>query len=164
MSDTETPPVETDGTVEVEGTTDTLSDAQIIARRSADISADEATNNEHVKVFVLPPGAKPTVANGYAHEANYAATRQYAISQGLRPTGDVRLVSIKQHGPGTGNERSWALTYAVAVKPVERVNDWLDLVDPARAVVTDNETDETGTHVPNTTGEAPAGSDDKPGE
>lgn len=98
-----------------------LSDAAIIARRSADIHTDEAKNGEHVKVFVLPPGPKPTEANGYDHSANKAAVRQYALSQGMRPTGDsvddVRLVSIKQHVNGI----SWVLTYAVPVLVAERI-------------------------------------------
>lgn len=93
-----------------------LTDEQIIARRSADIEADSAKDSEHVKVFVLPPGPKPIEANGYDHEANKAATRQYAISQGMRPAGDVRLVSIKQHK----NKVSWVLTYAVPVILTER--------------------------------------------
>lgn len=95
----------------------TLSDAEIIARRSADIDAAKATKGEHIKVFVLPPGPKPTNANGYDHAANEAATRQYAISQGMRPTGDVRLVSIKQHRNGV----SWVLTYAVPVAVAEKI-------------------------------------------
>lgn len=95
----------------------TLSDAEIVARRSADIHDAEAKDGEHVKVFVLPPGPKPTEANGYDHEANKAATKQYAISQGMRPTDDVRLVSIKQHR----NKVSWVLTYAVPVAVAERI-------------------------------------------
>src|SRR5690606_26636532 len=64
-------------------TTDTKTEStdEIIARRSADIDATRASNNEHRKVFVLPPGPKPTEKNGYDHRANMAATRQYAISQ-----------------------------------------------------------------------------------
>ncbi len=92
-----------------------LSDPEIIARRSADIEAKEA--DEYRKVFVLPPGPKPTPANGYAHDANEAATRQYALQAGLYPTGDVRHVSTKQHDNGV----SWVLTYAVKVVPTERV-------------------------------------------
>lgn len=94
-----------------------LTDAEIIARRSADIHKAEAKGNEHVKVFVLPPGPKPTPANGYDHAANMAATRQYALSQGMRPIDDVRLVSIKQHANGI----SWVLTYAVEVAVAERI-------------------------------------------
>lgn len=105
-----------DATVD-EVTGEPLSDAEIIARRSADIHAEEAKGNEHAKVFVLPPGVKPTEANGYDHSANKAATRQYAISQGMRPIGDVRLVSIKQHANGI----SWVLTYAVPVAVAERI-------------------------------------------
>lgn len=107
---------EADSTVD-EVTLEPLSDAEIIARRSADIHDDEAKDNEHVKVFVLPPGVKPTEANGYDHAANKAATRQYALSQGMRPIGDVRLVSTKQHANGI----SWVLTYAVEVAVAERI-------------------------------------------
>ena len=91
-----------------------LSDDQVIARRSADIHADAATNGEHVKVFVLPPGPKPEGDGGFWHDANKAATVRYAISQGMRPKGEARLVSIEQHENGI----SWNLTYAVRVVPV----------------------------------------------
>jgi hypothetical protein len=84
---------------------------QIIAAKSADVH--KASSNEHVKVFVLPPGPKPTPENGYSHEANKAATIQYMLSQGMRPTGDVRHVSTKQHDNGV----SWVLTYAVPAVP-----------------------------------------------
>lgn len=84
---------------------------EIVALKSADVHAK--SSGEHVKIFVLPPGPKPTEANGYSHEANKAATRQYMISQGMRPTDDVRLVSIKQHDNGV----SWVLTYAVPAIP-----------------------------------------------
>lgn len=86
---------------------------QIVARKSADVHTE--SSNEHVKVFVLPPGPKPTPDNGYSHEANKAATLQYMISQGLRPAGDVRHVSTKQHDNGV----SWVLTYAVPAIPAE---------------------------------------------
>lgn len=96
-----------------------LSDAEIIARRSADIHTKKAKNGEHVKIFVLPPGPKPTEANGYDHAANEAATRQYAISQGMRPVGKVRLVSTEQHVNGI----SWVLTYAVKVAVAEKITE-----------------------------------------
>lgn len=109
-----------DTTLEADKPAEDRSDAELIALRSADIDADKAKNDEHVKVFVLPPGPKPTEANGYDHSANKAATRQYALNGGLRPVSDdldsVRLVSIKQHENGA----SWVLTYAVKVTPVER--------------------------------------------
>lgn len=108
---------------------DAKSDAELVAERSAD--TDELATDEHVKVFVLPPGPKPTEANGYAHEANMAATRQYMISQGLRPTGDVRHVSTKAFGPGG---KSWAITYAVPAVPAER----FDFQQPV-TVITENE-------------------------
>lgn len=93
-----------------------LSNAEIVARKSADVS--KPSTDEHVKVFVvLSPGAKPTEGNGYSHDANKAATRQYMISQGLRPTGDVRLVSVKEHRNGGGDV--WDVTYAVGAVPAE---------------------------------------------
>lgn len=90
-----------------------LTPGQIVARKSADVH--KSSSNEHVKEFVLPPGPKPTPANGYSHEANMAATVQYMISQGMRPAGDVRHVSTKQHPNGV----SWVLTYAVPAIPAE---------------------------------------------
>ena len=116
MSDATEAEKATDPTID-EVTGEALSDAEIIARRSADIHTAEAMGSEHVKVFVLPPGVKPTEANGYDHSANKAATRQYAISQGMRPIADVRLVSIEQHVNGI----SWVLTYAVEVAVAERI-------------------------------------------
>lgn len=93
-----------------------LTPNEIVAQKSADV--DKASSSEHVKVFVVySPGAEPSEKNGYAHEANKAATRQYMISQGLRPTGDVRLVSIKEHRNGKGNV--WDVTYAVPAIPAE---------------------------------------------
>jgi hypothetical protein len=141
---------------------DEKSDEQIVAERSADI--DATTANEHRKVFVLPPGPKPTEANGFDHRANYAATRQYAVQNGLRPTGDVRLVSVKPFGPGGV---SWALTYAVPAVPAESLgfdDEGNAPVDEAEVVViTDNEADAEG-HVPTNTegnGSTPS-TEDKP--
>lgn len=95
---------------------DKATDAQLVAQRSADTNA--TSSNEHVKIFVLPPGPKPTATNGFSHEANFAAVRQYMMQQGLRPTGDVRHVSTKAH---KGNEAmGWDLTYAVPAVPAER--------------------------------------------
>lgn len=118
-----------------------LTDGQIIARKSADVSA--ASSDEHRKVFVLPPGPKPTEANGYDHAANKAATVQYLISQGMRPTGEVRLVSIKQHENGV----SWVLTYAVPVVPAAK---WDYATEAESHIVTESVADDDG-HVPNTT-------------
>lgn len=93
-----------------------LTPGQVVALKSADVH--KASSNEHVKVFVLPPGPKPIEKNGYSHEANKAATIQYMINQGMRPTGDVRLVSVKQHANGV----SWELTYAVPAIPTADVD------------------------------------------
>jgi hypothetical protein len=92
-----------------------------VALRSADQS-DKPTS-EHRKIFVLGPDPSSPTANpyteakGYDHEPNKAATRQYAIDQGLWPTGDVRFVSGKRHADGV----SWELTYAVPVEPAHNV-------------------------------------------
>lgn len=86
-----------------------------VAARSADMDTPSLT---HEKQFVLGPGvggkSNPyTEANGYDHEANKAATRQYAIDSGLWPTNDVAFKSAKRHPDGA----SWILTYTVNVIP-----------------------------------------------
>lgn len=87
-----------------------------IAARSADMDTPSDT---HEKVFVLGPnpyskGKNPyTEANGYDHEPNKAATRQYAIDGGMWPTADVSFKSAKRHPDG----ESWILTYTVPVIP-----------------------------------------------
>ena len=125
-----------------------LTPAEIVARKSADVH--KASSNEHVKVFVLPPGPKPTPANGYSHEANMAATLQYMISQGMRPAGDVRHVSTKQHENGI----SWVLTYAVPAIPAEDEPE-----DVVTRVVEEGQTVEVNTekagHSADTRGKAP---------
>jgi hypothetical protein len=131
-----------------------LTDAQVVALRSQDVTAEATT--EHRKVFVLPPGPKPTEANGFDHSANKAATRQYAISQGLRPTSDdVRLISTKPFGPG---DLSWALTYGVQCEPAESAA----YPDPGGAyVVTDAIADDDG-NVHTNTDKAGASGDTRP--
>lgn len=84
-----------------------------VAARSADTVEP---GDEYRKVFVLGPGVY-TKATGYDHEPNLAATRQYAISAGLWPTGDARHVSTTDHADG----RSKVLTYAVPVRPAHRL-------------------------------------------
>ena len=84
--------------------------AEEVAERSADVDADEST--EHVKEFVLGPG-NYTEANGYNHDANKSATRQYMISAGLRPVGDVEHVSTRTHADG----KSKILKYKVTAIP-----------------------------------------------
>lgn len=91
-----------------------------IAARSADMDTPSTT---HEKVFVLGPnsvltGKNPyTEGNGYDHEPNKAATRQYAIDQGLWPTGEAAFKSAKKHPDG----ESWILTYTVPVIPAHVV-------------------------------------------
>lgn len=95
-----------------------------IAARSADMQSPSTT---HEKTFVLGPSpvggtANPyTEKNGYDHEPNKAATRQYAIDQGMWPTGDVSFKSGKKHSDGV----SWILTYTVPVIPANDARDGL---------------------------------------
>lgn len=104
---------------EVRAAVDSATDDELVEQRSADSDAtrkaDKALDGEHVKVFVVPPGSKPD--GDYDHEPNAAATLQYMMSQGLRPTGDVRYLGAEPFGPGG---KSWALTYAVPAVPAER--------------------------------------------
>lgn len=132
-----------------------LSDDTVIAQRSADIDTDEATDGYHVKVFVLPPGPKPTEENGFDHSANKAATRQYAISQGLRPIEEVEFVSASKFGPG---KLSWSLKYKVKVVPADRF-DYTP--ETAPHVVTDELTGDDGVVHTNTdgSGKTPSTSD-----
>lgn len=81
-----------------------------VAARSADV--DEVKAEKHRKEFVHGPG-KYTVASGFSHEANIAATRQYLINQGLRPVGDVEHVSTRKHEDGV----SVVLAYEVEAVP-----------------------------------------------
>ena len=107
-----------DETVEQDGAPEAsseLTDGQIIALRTTD--TDEDSIDEYVKVFVYPPGVKPTEANGIDHAANKAAAREFAIQNGLRPTGDAKLKSIKQNRDGV----AWDVTITVPVTPTERV-------------------------------------------
>lgn len=81
-----------------------------VAGRSADV--DEVKTETHRKEFVHGPG-KYTVANGFSHEANIAAVRQYLINTGLRPVGDVEHVSTRTHEDGV----SKVLAYEVEAVP-----------------------------------------------
>jgi len=93
-----------------------------VAARSADMDAPSTT---HEKTFVVGPnpyqtGRNPyTEAGGFDHEPNKAATRQYAIDNGLWPTGDVAFKSAKKHPDGA----SWILTYTVEVIPAHVAED-----------------------------------------
>jgi len=93
-----------------------LTDDELVAARSAD--TDKLSTDEHVKIFVLEPGPKPTEANGFDHGPNKAAVVQYMIAQGLRPTGEVRHVSTEKIGHAA--MPSWAVKYAVLAVPAER--------------------------------------------
>lgn len=113
---------------------DVPNDVEVVAR-SADMDSPSTT---HEKAFVLGPsplGGKSnpyTEANGYDHEPNKAATRQYAIDAGLWPTGGVRFKSGKKHPDGV----SWILTYVVDVIPA---NDAPDGAQSPRVVADDGD-------------------------
>lgn len=113
----ETPPDEVDETVDETAPAayvgSGLTDGQIIAQRTTDTDADSA--EVYTKVFVMA-GVKPTEANGVDHSANRAATREFAIQNGLRPTGDVTLKSVKHNIDGL----AWDVTYTVPVVLTER--------------------------------------------
>tara|TARA_R100000664_G_scaffold26315_1_gene36478 strand:+ start:889 stop:1380 length:492 start_codon:yes stop_codon:yes gene_type:complete len=87
-----------------------------VAARSVDMQSPSTT---HEKDFVLGPGSVDnsrnpyTEANGFDHEPNKAATRQYAIDAGMWPTGEAAFKRAKRHPDG----ESWVLTYAVPVIP-----------------------------------------------
>lgn len=144
-----TPEEHAEVTEGIEPTTDvsapTVPDDVEVGARSADM---DEPSTEHLKVFVLGPNpiapkANPyTEKNGYDHEPNKVATRQYAISQGLWPTGDVRFVSAKRHPDGV----SWVLTYGVEVVPAHDVPDGSrhpEVVGEAK-IETDDEGQPTG--------------------
>lgn len=90
-------------------------DEQIIALRTTDTTAE--STDVYTKVFVVN-GVKPTEANGIDHAANKAAVREFAIQNGLRPTGEVELKSIKHNIDGV----SWDITFTVPVSLTETVD------------------------------------------
>lgn len=100
---------------------DAVSDGALVEARTADTHATEkaerVADDKHIKVFVIPGDSEKPTASNYDHEPNIAATRQYMMSQGLRPTGDVEFKGSEKFGPGG---KSWALTYAVTAVPAER--------------------------------------------
>lgn len=106
---------------DVRANADSLSDGDIVDQRTADThatkKAEKVRDDEHVKVFVIPGSETKPTATNYDHEPNIDATRQYMMSQGLRPTSPVRFVGAEAFGPGG---KSWALTYAVSALPAER--------------------------------------------
>ena len=83
---------------------DSLTDGEIVEARTADThetkAAEKVPDSEHVKVFVIPGDERKPTAENYDHAPNIAATRQYMISQGLRPTGDVVFKGAEAFGPG----------------------------------------------------------------
>ncbi len=115
-----------------------------IAARSADMDKPSTT---HEKTFVVGPnpyqtGRNPyTEAGGFDHEPNKAATRQYAIDNGLWPVADVEYKSAKKHPDGV----SWILTYTVEVIPA---HDAADGAQSPAVVAEDGDADGAANYLP----------------
>lgn len=107
---------------------------------SADADGDEKSVDpdapvDHVKVFVLGGKHNELSLENYDHAGNIAATRQYMISQGLRPVGDVTFVGAETNPDGI----SLDLTYTVKAIPAEAATD----LEVAHAPVVQPGTEET---------------------
>jgi hypothetical protein len=132
-----------------------LTDAETTALKSTDVEA--STSERHVKVFVLPAGPKPTEENGFSHEANKAATVQYMLGVGLRPTGEVELDSITEQKTVDGRSIGWELAYSVASQDASKYDPETDPVYVVAPDVdevpanTDNAPEDAGTGTPGTT-------------
>lgn len=102
--------------VEDEGVNDPeRSDAEVIALRSQDVH--DKASEDHVKVVTVGPCDKPSDKT-YDFEPDKAAVRQYAISQGMRPVGDVTVALIEKR---KGTENVWDITYTLPVAVDERL-------------------------------------------
>ena len=82
-----------------------------IAERSQDVH--KASTNMHRKDFVLLQREYGSNDKDEMHRANIEATRQYLISQGMRPTGDGKFAGEEDHPDGV----SVILHYDVPVVP-----------------------------------------------
>lgn len=82
-----------------------------VSERSADQTDPDTMT--HRKEFVLLAADYDNGDKAEIHRANVGATRQYLISQGMRPTGDGKFVSSKKHPDGL----SVSLFYDVPVVP-----------------------------------------------
>lgn len=91
-----------------------LSVEQEVEARSADTHEPQT---EYRKAFVIGPHF--TKLGDDEHDANKAATRQYAIAAGLHPTGDVRHISTRKHA----DKVSTVITYGVEVAVAHRLDD-----------------------------------------
>jgi len=127
-----------------------LTTPELIALKSADVKGAES--ERHKKVFVLPAGPKPTEANGYAHDANKAATIQYMLGLGLRPSGEVKLDSIKEQKTRDGRSIGWELTYSVGAIPADEYDP-----EDKPAYVVDPDVDEVPANTDNPPGDAGTG-------
>lgn len=83
-----------------------------VAERSADL--DAARSRNHRKVFRV----FDWVEEGFNHADNMRATRQYMVSHGLRPVGDVSFVGAKPY-----DERNTDLVYEVQAIPAQVATD-----------------------------------------
>lgn len=87
-----------------------------VVERTAD--SDAETSKVFSKVFVVP---RESYENGTAdpdavHARNMTAVRQFMVSQGLRPSADVRFVGEEDY-PADTTGRSIALRYEVPAVP-----------------------------------------------
>jgi|SRR3954470_2608075 hypothetical protein len=87
-----------------------------VAERTAD--SDKETATVFSKVFVVP---RESYENGTAdpdavHQRNMTAVRQFMVSQGLRPSADVKFVGEEDY-PADTTGRSVALRYEVPAVP-----------------------------------------------
>lgn len=82
-----------------------------VAERSADVSAGRT--RKHRKVFRVFVGSDLSFSDmDFDHGPNRVATRQYMVSHGLRPLGDVAFVGAEPY-----DERNVDLTYEVEAVP-----------------------------------------------
>lgn len=128
-----------DDTTQPEAVEDALpdTDGEIIASRGADIAAESSQTFDKVFVVAIVGGNKPTAGNDFDHEPNKAATREFAIQAGLRPTGEV---TVKSTVANAGGGNVFDITYSV---PVQLAADY----EPAEEPVYVLEHDEDGNPV-----------------
>lgn len=127
-----------------------LTDGEFIALKTTD--TDKDSSDSFVKVFVLSAGPEPTESNGFSHEANKAATRQFALQSGLRPTGEVALSSTTEQKRGDLSI-GWELTYTVPVQPASKYDvqtEPVHVLAPGESAPanTDQAADDAGTGKP----------------
>jgi hypothetical protein len=88
-----------------------------VAERSADVTTGRTRNHRKVfRVFFGPGDGYDSET--FDHGPNRVATRQYMTSHGLRPVGDVELVSAEPY-----DDNNIDLTYQVEAVPAAVANE-----------------------------------------